>query len=215
MPGACVCFPHPAACRNGLFQASVSISPGPSRRVRKALFLNACMKLSSPAVMIAAFCLRTKTGKKQKTYISSLPRRRHMKKRSKPNSGNSGKTRTKPRRISGKLNSRTTAGKSKSRSMAKRTMRSGVKKAVRSTHLRKPSRTSRKPGILSKKKASVSERTRSQPSKGGSMFMEPLEQVTVTCSSCNRKFSIVKIQNLKTEGMICQRCSVGEIQFPD
>tara|TARA_Y100000310_G_C20703867_1_gene832775 strand:+ start:3964 stop:4107 length:144 start_codon:yes stop_codon:yes gene_type:complete len=47
------------------------------------------------------------------------------------------------------------------------------------------------------------------------MMFDPLEQVTVACSNCKREFNIVKLHGLSTEGMICQRCSVGEIQFPE
>ena len=53
----------------------------------------------------------------------------------------------------------------------------------------------------------------SRPSQ--SMVFDPLEQVTVICSNCGRNFSIVKLRGLGTEGMICQRCTVGEIDFPE
>ena len=147
-----------------------------------------------------------KRSKKQKTYIPCLPRRRHMKKREKPKFRPIAKTRAK----SGKA-----SGNPKVQPRVKITARSGMKKTARSMRPRTPSKPARKSDARSKKRASVSVKTRRTSSKTGSLFMEPLEQVTVMCSTCNRKFSIVKIPNLKTEGMICQRCSVGEIQFPD
>lgn len=47
------------------------------------------------------------------------------------------------------------------------------------------------------------------------MMFEPLEQVSVACSNCGRQFNIVKLHGLSMEGMICQRCSIGEVQFPE
>ena len=145
-----------------------------------------------------------------------------MKKRGRIASGTRRKTRAKVRKGSGRPKSRKVSKKSGARSRIKTPVRSGTKrvsrsrmqKPVRSGRSRKHARLSPKP-TRAKKRVLFPEKARRPSSRPESMLMDPLEQVKVKCSNCNRQFSIVKIPNLKIEGMICQRCSVGEIQFPD
>lgn len=146
-----------------------------------------------------------------------------MKKRGRIASGTRRRTRAKARKGSGKPKSRKVSKKSGARSRIKKPVRSGTKrvsrsrmqKPVRSGRSRKHARLSRKPNARAKRRVLFPEKARRPSSRPESMLMDPLEQVKVKCSNCNRQFSIVKIPNLKIEGMICQRCSVGEIQFPD
>jgi hypothetical protein len=51
--------------------------------------------------------------------------------------------------------------------------------------------------------------------KGEHISFEPLEQVVVSCVNCSREFTIVKLRGLSTDGLVCQRCSMGEMQFPE
>ena len=82
---------------------------------------------------------------------------------------------------------------------------------------RRPRLVRKPPRRVSKHKRSkgVSSKSRSSRVKPSSTMFEPLEQVSVTCSNCGRQFNIVKLHGLSTEGMICQRCNVGEIEFPE
>ncbi len=82
--------------------------------------------------------------------------------------------------------------------------RKAVKRAAKPSkkQARKPERKSkpRGPRITSKAKSRT--------------VFQPMEQVTVSCVNCGREFTIVKIPGLSTEGMICSRCSFGEMQLP-
>ena len=67
-----------------------------------------------------------------------------------------------------------------------------------------------------RKKKAKSKRVRvSSKSSSDSFMIEPMVQVSVKCVNCGREFSIVKLSGLSTEGMICQRCQVGEMQLPE
>ena len=46
-------------------------------------------------------------------------------------------------------------------------------------------------------------------------MVEPMVQVNVECPNCGRGFEILKIKGIDTEGIICQRCEVGEVQLPE
>ncbi len=41
------------------------------------------------------------------------------------------------------------------------------------------------------------------------------EEATITCPGCGRMTKVIKIAGINTEGMICQRCSKGEIEIED
>jgi len=38
------------------------------------------------------------------------------------------------------------------------------------------------------------------------------EEVTFVCSGCGRQVKMIKLKGLGTEGLLCQRCSQGEIE---
>lgn len=42
-----------------------------------------------------------------------------------------------------------------------------------------------------------------------------LEQVSVTCSNCGKAFKVIKLKGLSMQGVICQRCSLGEMELPE
>lgn len=80
----------------------------------------------------------------------------------------------------------------------------------------KPARRAAKSGARPSRKAPKKARSRAPKVQPGSSFVsEPLEQVTVTCANCGRQFTVVKLPGLSMEGMICQRCELGEIEFPE
>ncbi len=98
--------------------------------------------------------------------------------------------------------------KAKSKKSGKSAVRAYSRKARKAAPRGKvPRRAGRKKG---RRQARVS---RTKPSQ--SMMFEPLEQVTVSCSNCGRQFNIVKLHGLSMEGMICQRCAIGEVEFPE
>jgi regulator of protease activity HflC (stomatin/prohibitin superfamily) len=112
---------------------------------------------------------------------------------------------------------------------AKKTSKAKRAKAKKSKTKAKKKASAKK--VKSKKKASIKKAkkvkaksrkakrvkkvARSPRVKPAQTMFEPLEQVTVNCSNCGRGFNIVKLHGLSTEGMICQRCAVGEIEFPE
>ena len=101
-------------------------------------------------------------------------------------------------------------GKAKSAKTKKPSPKPSSKKPKKSVKMS----TKKSRGAKPSKKKSRSTRTRVVKSTG-SLYVEPMEQVTVACSNCGRTFNIVKLPGLTTEGLICQRCEVGEIQFPE
>lgn len=108
-----------------------------------------------------------------------------------------------------------TARKAKRKSLKPRKSVRRLKKVKRSIK-----RTSKRSVKRSKRSVKRSPKSSKQPKKAirkntESMVFDPLDQVTVTCSNCGRKFDMVMLHGLTTEGMLCQRCSFGEIQFPE
>ncbi len=103
----------------------------------------------------------------------------------------------------------------KRRSKPKRPAKARAKKRVVARHSQKKSakqsRKTRSAKRLSHKKSSSSRRV----PKSESIRLEQLEQVTVTCPNCGREYSMVKISGISTEGMVCQRCQVGEQDLPE
>ncbi len=124
-----------------------------------------------------------------------------------------------------KRRSRAKKAAKKAKQARKPKVRSARRKAPRraAMHSLKKNRFSGKPKSSSKKRVSRSskpaKRRASSPSSDKktpqSLMFEPLEQVTVACSNCGRQFNIVKLHGLSMEGMICQRCSIGEVEFPE
>ncbi len=90
----------------------------------------------------------------------------------------------------------------KSSKSRKAVSRKTVRKVVKSNSAKKPV-----------KKSSRSPKVKLPP--GQSLVSEPLEQVTVTCANCGRHFTVVKLPGLSMDGMICQRCELGEIESPE
>ena len=125
-----------------------------------------------------------------------------------------------------KVKAKKSGVKPKKKSAAKK---SKVKRAKAKTKARPKKAMARKGSKKTKARKAVKRKARSklklkaEPTKtrsprvktSQSLMFDPLEQVTVKCSNCGREFNIVKLQGLSTEGMICQRCAVGEIEFPE
>ena len=88
-----------------------------------------------------------------------------------------------------------------------------AKKAKPGNAARRSARASSSRKAAPKKPRSRSPKIRLQP--GQSMVSEPLEQVSITCANCGRQFTVVKLPGLSLEGMICQRCELGEIESPE
>jgi DNA-directed RNA polymerase subunit RPC12/RpoP len=97
---------------------------------------------------------------------------------------------------------------------ARKTKRKSLKLAKKSA--RRSKKIKRSVKINSKRSLKKSKQPKKLSNKSkGSMVFDPLDQVSVTCSNCGRKFDMVMLHGLSTEGMLCQRCSFGEIQFPE
>ncbi|MBI2664104.1 hypothetical protein HYX10_02040 [Candidatus Woesearchaeota archaeon] len=117
------------------------------------------------------------------------------------------------------------SGRAKGRSAGKRAASGRMRKRAVSGKLRAAARSSFRKAATKKvsRRAGKSQRAvkrrvrrlSRQKIKRSTMMFDPLEQVTVKCENCGRSFNIVKLHGLSTEGMICQRCSVGEIEFPE
>ena len=86
----------------------------------------------------------------------------------------------------------------------------------RSKRVSVPKSKSKKAGRSLRKKKTKSRRVGAGSKSSADSFMvESMVQVSVKCVNCGREFSIVKLKGLSTEGMICQRCQVGEMQMPE
>ncbi len=131
------------------------------------------------------------------------------------------KRRSRQRKAAGRSRAKkSTARARKASSTRHKASRKAVRRSSRKPkHSRTLKSSSRKKVSRSSRSSKTARRRASFPSSGKkssqSMMFEPLEQVTVACVNCGRQFNIVKLHGLSTEGMICQRCNIGEVEFPE
>ena len=107
-----------------------------------------------------------------------------------------------------------------SRHMPRQSKRKRGARAVKAHRIASISGRARRSKPVSKKLVEPAEaKTKIEPvisdRPASSTDIPTLEQVSVTCSNCGKVFKVLKLKGLSMQGIICQRCSLGEMELPD
>ncbi len=114
------------------------------------------------------------------------------------------------RTVSKKAKAKRRSGRSSSKVRLK-----GRRAAARKARRAVSGKSSKRAGRSRRVQKKVQHVRRLSRQKGEGITFQPLEQVSVACVNCGREFTVVKLRGISSEGMVCQRCSLGETQFPE
>lgn len=64
-----------------------------------------------------------------------------------------------------------------------------------------------------KKKVAIKKVKEAKPKRVESVLIPTFEEIEFTCINCGKVVKMVKQTGMSTEGLLCQRCSVGEGSF--